>query len=175
MIVLAPELYLPFRRLGAEYHASADGLAVADRLFALLDAPAAVGAGGALPAPSPARVTVALERVSFSYPARPGLVLDGFDLDLSPGETVALIGESGAGKSTVAALLLGLLSPTGGRITVGDADLSECGLDAWRRHDRLGAAAPDAVSRHRRREHPPRRPRGERGVGRARRDARGRG
>ena len=54
MIVLAPELYLPFRRLGAEYHASADGLAVAERLFALLDAPAAVGAGGALPAPSPA-------------------------------------------------------------------------------------------------------------------------
>jgi ATP-binding cassette, subfamily C, bacterial CydD len=134
VIVLAPELYLPFRRLGAEYHASADGLAVADRLFALLDAPATVGAGGTLPAPSPARVTVALERVSFSYPARPGPVLEGFDLDLSPGETVALVGESGAGKSTVAALLLGLLSPTGGRVTVGDVDLSECGLDAWRRH-----------------------------------------
>ena len=39
VIVLAPELYLPFRRLGAEYHASADGLAVAERMFALLDAP----------------------------------------------------------------------------------------------------------------------------------------
>jgi ATP-binding cassette, subfamily C, bacterial CydD len=134
VIVLAPELYLPFRKLGAEYHASADGLAVADRLFTLLDAPAVVGAGGPLPAPSPARATVSLERVSFSYPARPGPVLDGFDLDLSPGETVALVGESGAGKSTVAALLLGLLSPTGGRITVGDADLSECALDSWRRH-----------------------------------------
>jgi ABC-type multidrug transport system fused ATPase/permease subunit len=46
---------------------------------------------------------------------------------------VALVGESGAGKSTVAALLLGLLSPTGGRITVGGADLAECELDAWRR------------------------------------------
>jgi ATP-binding cassette, subfamily C, bacterial CydD len=133
VIVLAPELYLPFRRLGAEYHASADGLAVADRLFALLDAPAAAGAGGTRLAPSPARTTVALERVSFSYPSRERLVLDEFSLELSPGEVVALTGESGAGKSTVAALLLGLLSPTGGRITVGDIDLSTCELDAWRR------------------------------------------
>ena len=50
VIVLAPELYLPFRRLGAEYHASADGRAVAERMFALLDAPAAAAAGGR-PAP----------------------------------------------------------------------------------------------------------------------------
>jgi ABC-type multidrug transport system fused ATPase/permease subunit len=71
--------------------------------------------------------------VSFSYPARPAPVLEAFSLDLSPGEVVALVGESGAGKSTVAALLLGLLSPTGGRITVGDFDLSSCELDAWRR------------------------------------------
>jgi thiol reductant ABC exporter CydD subunit len=133
VIVLAPELYLPFRRLGAEYHASADGLAVADRLFALLDAPAAAGAGGGRLAPSPARATVALERVSFSYPSREGLALDQFSLELSPGEVVALVGESGAGKSTVAALLLGLIEPTAGAVTVGDTDLRECRLDAWRR------------------------------------------
>jgi ATP-binding cassette, subfamily C, bacterial CydD len=134
VIILAPELYLPYRRLGAEYHASADGLAVAERMFELLDAPAAVGAGGAQRAPSPATATVRLERVSFSYPTRPAPVLDEFDLELLPGEVVALVGESGAGKSTVAALLLGLLAPTGGRITVGDVDLSGCQLEAWRRH-----------------------------------------
>ena len=133
VIILAPELYLPYRRLGAEYHASADGLAVAERMFELLDAPAAVGAGGPRLVPSPATAQVRLERVSFSYPTRPVPVLDGFDLELSPGEFVAVVGESGAGKSTVAALLLGLLSPTSGRITVGDVDLSECRLDAWRR------------------------------------------
>jgi len=134
VIVLAPELYLPFRRLGAEYHASADGLAVADRLFALLDAPVAASRSGPQPAPSPARATVRLDRVSFAYPGRPVPVLDGFDLELAPGEAVALVGESGAGKSTVAALLLGLLSPTSGRIMVGDAELSECDVDGWRRH-----------------------------------------
>jgi ATP-binding cassette, subfamily C, bacterial CydD len=76
---------------------------------------------------------VRLERVSFSYPARPGLVLDRLDLVLSPGETVALVGESGAGKSTVAGLLLGMVEPTGGRISVGGVDLGCCQMDAWRR------------------------------------------
>ena len=133
VIVLAPELYLPFRRLGAEYHASADGLALAERMFALLDAPAAATSGGRSAAPSPAVAPVRFERVSFTYPARPGAVLDGLDLDIAPGESVALVGESGAGKSTVAALLLGLLEPTAGRILVGGVDLSECDVEAWRR------------------------------------------
>ena len=75
---------------------------------------------------------VRLERVAFSYPARPGLVLDGLDLELAPGETVALVGESGAGKSTVAALLLGFLEPTAGRVTVGGVDLAGCRVDDWR-------------------------------------------
>jgi thiol reductant ABC exporter CydD subunit len=133
VLVLAPELYVPFRRLGAEYHASADGIAVAERMFALLDAPPSVGAGGAALAPTPALVPVLFEQVSFSYPARSGLVLDRLDLELSPGETVALVGESGAGKSTIAQLLLGLLEPTSGRVSVGGVDLGSCRQEAWRR------------------------------------------
>jgi ATP-binding cassette, subfamily C, bacterial CydD len=132
VLVLAPELYLPLRRLGAEFHASADGLAVADRMLALLDAPAAACCGGRQRAPSPAVASVRLERVSFSYPTRPGLVLDEVDLALAPGETVALVGESGAGKSTAAALLLGFVQPTGGRVTIGGVDLAICDAAAWR-------------------------------------------
>ena len=132
VLVLAPEVYLPFRRLGAEYHASADGLAIAERMFALLDAPAAAPAGGSRLAPSPARAVVALEHVWFTYPSRPEPVLAGLNLSLAPGETVALVGESGAGKSTVAALLLGLLEPTGGRLSIGGNDLRDCDARAWR-------------------------------------------
>ncbi|HZO79324.1 MAG TPA: thiol reductant ABC exporter subunit CydD [Solirubrobacteraceae bacterium] len=133
VLILAPELYLPFRRLGAEYHASADGLAVAEQMFALLDAPEQVPPGGLRRAPSPAEAPVRLAQVSFVYPSRAVPVLDRLDLELRPGETVALVGESGAGKSTLAALLLGLLAPSSGRLLVGSSDLSSCDLEEWRR------------------------------------------
>jgi ATP-binding cassette, subfamily C, bacterial CydD len=133
VLVLAPELYLPLRQLGAQFHASADGIAVAERILELAEAPAEVGRGGALAAPSPAVAAVRFESVSFRYPSRPGLVLDRLDLELLPGETVALVGESGAGKSTVASLLLRLAEPTAGRVTVGGADLARYDTDDWRR------------------------------------------
>jgi thiol reductant ABC exporter CydD subunit len=133
VLVLAPELYLPFRQLGAHFHASADGIAVAERILALGEAPREIGRGGALARPSPTVAAVRFERVAFEYPSRPGLVLDGLDLELLPGETVALVGESGAGKSTVASLLLRLAEPTAGRVTVGGADLALCDTEAWRR------------------------------------------
>jgi thiol reductant ABC exporter CydD subunit len=133
VLVLAPELYLPLRQLGAQFHASADGLAVAERILTLLEAPPEVASAGRRPAPSPAAAAVRFEHVSFAYPARPGLVLDDLDLELLPGETVALVGESGAGKSTVANLLLRLAEPTAGRISVGGHDLARCDPAEWRR------------------------------------------
>ena len=131
VLVLAPELYLPLRNLAAQFHASADGLAVSERLFDLVDVPRDTGSDGAA-APSPRLEAVRLERVSFAYPARAGDVLDGVDLELAPGETVALTGPSGGGKSTVASLLLRLAEPTRGRVTVGSIDLSRCDPAAWR-------------------------------------------
>jgi ATP-binding cassette subfamily C protein CydD len=133
VLVLAPELYLPLRQLAAQFHASADGLAVAERMLDLLDAPPAVGAGGRLVPPTPGEAPVRFEAVSFAYPSRPGLVLDELDLQLLPGETVALVGPSGAGKTTVASLLLRFAEPTSGRVTVGGIDLAECRAELWRR------------------------------------------
>jgi ATP-binding cassette, subfamily C, bacterial CydD len=132
VLILAPELYAPLRQLGAQFHASADGLAVADRMLSLLEAPPAVGASGRLVAPNPAEAPVRFERVSFAYPSRPELVLDELDLELLPGETVALVGASGTGKSTVASLLLRFAEPIAGRVTVGGMDLAECRTDVWR-------------------------------------------
>jgi ABC-type multidrug transport system fused ATPase/permease subunit len=73
-----------------------------------------------------------LEAVTFAYPAGAGPVLHGVDLELGPGETVALVGPSGCGKSTVAALLLRFAEPGAGRVTVGGVDLAACDADAWR-------------------------------------------
>jgi ATP-binding cassette, subfamily C, bacterial CydD len=132
VLVLAPELYQPLRALAAQFHASADGRAVAARLLDLAESPAPVAGTRATP-PSPRVAPVRFEGVSFAFPARAGVVLDGLDLELVPGETVALVGRSGAGKSTVAALLLRLAEPLSGRILVGDTDLAGCDAAAWRR------------------------------------------
>jgi ATP-binding cassette, subfamily C, bacterial CydD len=131
VLVLAPELYLPLRNLAAQYHASADGLAVAERLLDLVEAPESISAGRVEP-PNPREAAVRLEGVSFSYPARRGTVLTEVDLPLEPGETVALTGPSGGGKSTIAALLLLLAEPTAGRVTAGGVDLAGCDPVAWR-------------------------------------------
>jgi thiol reductant ABC exporter CydD subunit len=132
VLILAPELYLPLRQLGAQFHASADGLAVAGRILSLLELPPAVGGGASIPV-GPAVAAVRFEHVSFAYPARAAVVLDGLDLELTPGETVALVGESGAGKSTVANLLLRLADPTSGTLTVGGVEVTQMDPAGWRR------------------------------------------
>ncbi len=130
ILVLAPELYLPLRNLAAQWHASADGAAVAERLLDLADAPA-VAAGTASP-PDPGLVPIRFERVSFAYPARDVEVLRAIDLEIRPGETLAIVGPSGGGKSTLASLLLRLAEPTSGRILVGADELALLDAEAWR-------------------------------------------
>ncbi len=133
VLVLAPELYLPLRNLVTQFHAAADGLAVARRLLDLAAGQSPARRAASIP-PSPRDARIRFDGVSFSYPGRAGCVLDTVELELDPGETVALVGTSGSGKSTLAALLLGLVDPTEGRLTVGDVDLADCDLAAWRAH-----------------------------------------
>jgi thiol reductant ABC exporter CydD subunit len=133
VLILAPEVYMPLRRLGAEFHASADAMAAAEQIFAVLDRPAAVGAAKApSPAPDPGRAPLVLAGVGFSHPGREP-VLERVDLTLEPGETVALVGPSGGGKSTLLSLLLRLAEPDAGRIACGGVDLRDVDLQEWRR------------------------------------------
>src|SRR5206468_4040080 len=71
--------------------------------------------------PSPHEAVVRLERVSYAYPGRALPVISDADLELHPGEVVGLVGPTGSGKSTVAAVLLGFAEPRSGRVTVAGA------------------------------------------------------
>ena len=131
VLLLTPELYVPLRALALQFHASADGLAAAERILDLIDAPLTAPAGGASP---PATwQSVGLDGVCLANPGRPGRVLDGVALGIRRGEVVALVGRSGSGKTTLAALLLGLRRPDAGRVTVDGIDLAELDVAAWRR------------------------------------------
>lgn len=77
---------------------------------------------------------VSFESVSFSYDAGHGRALDGFTLEIAAGETLALVGPTGAGKTTAAQLLLRFLEPSAGRILVDGAPLAERTPEEWRRH-----------------------------------------
>ena len=129
VLLLTPELYAPLRSLAAQFHVSADGLAAAERILDLIDAP--VTADGTA-APTDTWRDVRLEDVTLANPGRGAPVLDGFDLRIGRGDVVALVGPSGAGKTTVASLLLGLRAPDRGCVSVDGADLASLDLGAWR-------------------------------------------
>jgi ATP-binding cassette, subfamily C, bacterial CydD len=131
VLVLAPELYLPLRNLAAQFHASADGAAVAERMLDLVEAP--VRRIAITPPPDPALEPIGFEWVSFRYPMRDVDVLEEVSFELQPGETVVLVGPSGGGKSTLLSLLLRLAEPSSGRILVGGRDLALVDAIAWRR------------------------------------------
>ena len=134
VLILAPELYLPIRMVGQQFHASADGLAAAERCFEALDTPATVVAPRRpAPAPDPSREALVLDEVVFSYPERDVPVLEGLNMRIEPGERLALVGPSGVGKSTVAAVLLRLFEPAAGKLTCGGTDLADVDPEAWRR------------------------------------------
>jgi ATP-binding cassette subfamily B protein len=106
-----------------------------ERLVELLNAADPVqdpAAPGALA--RPIRGEIAFERLRFRYPARPEVsALEGFDLTVAPGETVALVGPSGAGKTTVFQLLLRFYDPEAGRVTIDGVDIARLARADFRR------------------------------------------
>ncbi|MEE8516387.1 MAG: ABC transporter transmembrane domain-containing protein [Alphaproteobacteria bacterium] len=97
-----------------------------------------------VPLPSPARGAVGFEGVTFHYPSRPDqAALADFSLDVKPGEKLALVGPSGAGKTTVFQLLLRFYDPKSGRITIDGVNLRDAAPPDLRA--RIGLVAQDPV------------------------------
>jgi len=127
-------LVAPIRELGERYNVLQSAFAAAERIFEVLDTRSRLAPSPAAPRVLAApRGQVRFEGVSFAYDA--GVeVLHEVSFEIGAGETVAVVGATGAGKSTLVNLLLRFYDPTAGRVTLDGVDLRELDLDALRRH-----------------------------------------
>ena len=135
VLLLAPEAYWPWRRVGAEFHAAAEGTATFEAASTLLEGVTEAPDLGT-PAPTPpARPLVhgiELESVGFTYPGRTAPALEPFTATLPARGLVAITGPSGAGKSTLLAVLSGELNPSHGAVRIDGTRLGDLSPATWR-------------------------------------------
>ncbi|GBG58344.1 thiol reductant ABC exporter subunit CydD [Sporomusaceae bacterium FL31] len=134
LLLLAPEFYLPLRQLGTHFHAGMAGTAAAERIYQLLAKPVRENANRSLQLDRQQAIAVHFKQVTYGYQNGERPALNGLDLTLAPGEHVALVGASGAGKSTVANLLLGFVEPQSGEILINGQSLADLQLSSWLEH-----------------------------------------
>jgi thiol reductant ABC exporter CydD subunit len=133
VLILAPEVYMPLRQVGVHYHDSADGVAAAEQAFALIDGAQPRPGGRGSDVPDLRDSVIELDRVTVCHPGTDRAAVRDLSLVIGPGELVALAGASGAGTSSLLAVLLGFVRPTSGRVLIGGVSLAELDLDRWRR------------------------------------------
>ena len=119
IILLSADFFLPMRALGSYFHVAMNGMAASDKIFKLLDLPE----GSAKTAQLGADCAIACRDLHFGYTVEKE-TLHGLNLDFPQGSFTALVGESGCGKSTIAAVLTGRVSGYTGHVTIGGQELS---------------------------------------------------
>ncbi len=120
IILLAADFFIPMRQLGSFFHIAMNGMAASDKIFKLLDLPEAE----IKVALCPDNTTIRCENLRFSYEADRE-ILHGVNLEFPQGSFTSIVGESGCGKSTIAAILMGRSKGYTGSVTVGGVELKE--------------------------------------------------
>ena len=134
LLILVSVVFRPFRELSAAWHAGFLGVSASTGIAGLLGAEApSPDRHDAVEVPAGAAATLEFCDVTFTYPSRESPALSGVSFEVLEGETVAIVGRSGSGKSTMVALLLRLFSPDAGTVRVGGVDVAEATADSVRR------------------------------------------
>lgn len=130
IIMLTPELFKPLREVGSQFHASTDGLAAAQEAIDIIETP--IPEKGTLPSPDLSRTDISIDHLSLAAEGRGIVAPAGLSGVIRHGQITALAGPSGSGKSTTVAVLLGLLEPTDGSVTVDGAAVGDIDPESWR-------------------------------------------
>ena len=130
-VLSVDRFWFPMISLSAFWSQFQAGLAAAERVFALIDAEPTVRQMADLPAGA-LRGEIRFDQVDFRYTAQEQ-VLEDFSLTIAPGESVALVGHTGAGKSSIAKLIARFYEYQGGRITIDGRDIRSFDLESYRR------------------------------------------
>lgn len=130
VLLLAPEFFKPLRNMGTQYHARMEAIGASERIVDLFNTPLPETTSAPTEPAQTRALTVTFEDVGFAYPDSPP-VLEAIDFTLHRGQRLALVGPSGAGKTTLSQLLLGFLAPSQGRITINGDDLRQLPESAW--------------------------------------------
>nr|WP_240743900.1 thiol reductant ABC exporter subunit CydD [Mycobacterium paragordonae] len=126
VLLLAPDVYWPLRRIGVEYHAAQDGRAAADKAFALIGEPP-TAAGQRTVAARGAQIRIE----NLSVAGRDGYAPRNLTAVIEPGQVTVLTGRNGAGKSTTLQVLAGLTVPHSGWVTVAGVDIGDLEPAQW--------------------------------------------
>ncbi|OBH04095.1 thiol reductant ABC exporter subunit CydD [Mycobacterium sp. E2699] len=127
VLLLAPDVYWPLRRIGVEFHAAQDGRTAADKAFALIGEPAGPAAGSRTVDASGAEIRLD----SLSVADRDGRAPRDLTAVIEPGRVTVLTGPNGAGKSTTLQAIAGITVPSSGRVTVAGVDVADLDPAAW--------------------------------------------
>ena len=129
VLLLAPEAYLPLRLVGQHFHAAAEGLGAAERIFAILETP--LPSAGTAPMPEGA-VTIEVDQLGYTYGGSDNPALAPTSFTALPGTITALVGLSGGGKSTLINVLLGFIAPSTGDVRINGTALGDITPSHWR-------------------------------------------
>jgi ATP-binding cassette subfamily C protein CydD len=133
ILLLAPDFYLPLRELGTHYHARAGAVGAAEEILKIVIVPRLETLNGTKQWVKTDPLHLQLEDVHLAFDSGQRRALQGVSFELRQGEQVAMVGASGAGKSTTLNLLLGFLLPDSGQIKVNGIPLADMTPDSWRR------------------------------------------
>ncbi len=123
IILLSADFFIPMRQLGSFFHIAMNGMAASEKIFRLLDIEEKDSHAGRS---FPANASITCKNLSFAYKDNPDrLVVKGADITFVKGTLTALVGESGCGKSTISAILMGRNKGYNGNVLVGDTELSD--------------------------------------------------